>query len=362
MTSSPSRRGAWLRPGTALTALALTVGLLAGTGTSAQAERAIPAAAASHGSTSASSTTTAASARATAARARDPRKTRALYRDPKSSAAKQGPAYAAIGRRPAARWFTNEAYPQRKVTAAVRGHLTRSTKARRTATLVVYAIPHRDCGQYSSGGLANGKAYRRWVTAFARGIRAVRGSKPIVILEPDAIAQFGQSSCASPRDRLSLLRFATRTLTRAGAWVYLDAGHSNYTPYDTRPAMLKSAGVAYARGISTNVANFRTLADEKAYATLMVRQLRALGVRGTRYVVDTSRNGAADPVAGDVINPTWARLGVRPRLVFQGAFDGTLWVKNPGESDGNTNGGPAAGRWCDLLADRLLGRGEGNNC
>ncbi|WP_193607660.1 glycoside hydrolase family 6 protein [Nocardioides lijunqiniae] len=358
MTSSSSRRGAWLRPGTVLTAFALTAGLLAGAGTSARAERAVPAAA--------ENTTAGAPAatpvRTTAARARDPRKTRALYRDPKSSAARQGAAYAAIGRRPAARWFTNEAYPQRRITAAVRGHLTRSTRARRTATMVVYAIPHRDCGQYSSGGVANAKAYRRWVTAFARGIRAVRGSKPIVVLEPDAIAQYGQASCASPRDRLASLRFATRTLSRAGAWVYLDAGHSNYTPYDTRPAMLKSAGVAYARGISTNVANFRPLADEKAYATLMVRQLRALGVRGTRYVVDTSRNGASQPVAGDVINPTWARLGTRPRLAFQGAFDGTLWVKNPGESDGTTNGGPAAGRWCDLLADRLLGRGEGNGC
>jgi endoglucanase len=354
--TSPSRRGAWLRPGTALTVLALTAGLLAGAGTSARAERAVPVA-----EKDAASTTSTAAARTTA-RARDPRRTRALYRDPKSSAARQGAAYAAIGRRPAAKWFTNEAYPQRKVTVAVRSHLTRATRARRTATLVVYAIPHRDCGQYSSGGLANGRAYRRWVSAFARGVRVVRGSKPIIILEPDAVAQHGQASCASPRDRLSLLRFATRTLTRAGAWVYLDAGHSNYTPYDTRPTMLKSAGVAYARGISTNVANFRTLADEKAYAQVLVRQLRGLGVRGTRYVVDTSRNGAAEPVAGDVINPTWARLGARPRLVFQGAFDGTLWVKSPGESDGNANGGPAAGRWCDLLADRLLGRGEGNGC
>ncbi|MCW2851310.1 MAG: hypothetical protein JWM84_974, partial [Nocardioides sp.] len=42
--TSPSRRGAWLRPGTALTVLALTAGLLAGAGTSARAERAVPAA------------------------------------------------------------------------------------------------------------------------------------------------------------------------------------------------------------------------------------------------------------------------------------------------------------------------------
>jgi endoglucanase len=85
-------------------------------------------------------------------------------------------------------------------------------------------------------------------------------------------------------------------------------------------------------------------------------------VKGVKYVIDTSRNGGASPVSGDVINPTWARLGARPRLVFEGALDGTLWVKHPGESDGPVNGGPSSGQWCDTLADRLLGRPESSTC
>ncbi|WP_300391345.1 glycoside hydrolase family 6 protein, partial [uncultured Nocardioides sp.] len=93
----------------------------------------------------------------------------------------------------------------------------------------------------------------------------------------------------------------------------------------------------------------------------MVRQLRKLGVKGVKYVVDTSRNGAKLPVDGDVINPTWARIGQKPRLRFDKAFDGTLWVKHPGESDGTVNGGPASGQWCDLLADRLLGDEKSQN-
>ena len=87
----------------------------------------------------------------------------------------------------------------------------------------------------------------------------------------------------------------------------------------------------------------------------MIHELRGLGVTGVHYVVDTSRNGAKKPVDGDVINPTWARIGRAPRLVFDGPFDGTLWDKHPGESDGTVNGGPSSGQWCDLLADRLLG-------
>jgi endoglucanase len=79
-------------------------------------------------------------------------------------------------------------------------------------------------------------------------------------------------------------------------------------------------------------------------------------------LIDTSRNGNPHPVYGDVRNPTWARVGKPPRLVFKGAFDGRLWVKHPGESDGQVNGGPQSGAWCDFLADRLLERPESNRC
>ena len=125
-----------------------------------------------------------------------------------------------------------------------------------------------------------------------------------------------------------------RRSSKTGAWVYLDAGHSTGRRTTPRPAQLKQAGIRYARGFSTNVSNFRTTADEKAYAATLLAGLRKLGVKGKHYVIDTSRNGAADPVDGEVINPTWARVGKPPRLVFKGAFDGTLWVKHPGESDG----------------------------
>ena len=53
-----------------------------------------------------------------------------------------------------------------------------------TALLVLYNIPHRDCGQFSRGGAADGDAYRAWVDQVAAGI----GDRPAtVVLEPDAI-------------------------------------------------------------------------------------------------------------------------------------------------------------------------------
>lgn len=290
---------------------------------------------------------------------KDPRKTRGLFVDRRMPVFGQGSRYTKIAGKSQALWLGIEYYPTDRVRAVVEEYVGMAAEARKTPVLVVYSIPDRDCDQHSAGGAADGAAYRVWVKQVAAG---VKGSKPLLVLEPDAIPFIGDPGCEDVADRVSLLRFAVKKLSTAGAWVYLDAGHSDWRPYDGRALLLKQAGVALARGIATNVSNFRSLRDELAYGAQLRADLAGLGVTGVKQVVDTSRNGAADPVAGDVINPTWARVGRAPKLVFDGALDGRLWVKHPGESDGPVNGGPGSGQWCDLLADRLLGLGESPTC
>ena len=304
---------------------------------------------------------TAAGADTVASRAKDPRTTRWLYVDTRMPANNQGAAYASIAKKSQALWLGSAYYPTDQVASVVSTYLGLAEGAGKTGVLVVYSIPDRDCGQYSSGGLPGVKAYKKWVSEVGKGFG---DAKPMLILEPDALPFYHQGVCGNADNRVKVLRWAVRELTDAGAWVYIDAGHSGWTtgdttnddtPWDGRAELLKKAGVAGARGFSTNVSNFRRIKDEHHYATWMIHELRGLGVTGVHYVVDTSRNGAKKPVDGDVINPTWARIGRAPRLVFDGPFDGTLWVKHPGESDGYEHGGPASGQWCDLLADRLLG-------
>lgn len=305
-----------------------------------------------------------AASHAKAAARKDPRKTQGLFVDPRMPAAQEGTAYAAIAKRAQALWFTDY-YPTTSVAASARDYLGRAKAARKTPMMVVYAIPGRDCGQHSSGGLADGAAYKRWINQLAKGIR---GSKPLLVLEPDAIGFYqDNTACPGTGSWPSLLSYAAKTLTKAGAWVYLDAAHSNWSNANGgvpgRAALLKRSGLRHARGFSTNVSNFRTTASEKAYARSLLRELKKLGVTGKKYVVDTSRNGAAGGPQDDrVINPPWARVGAAPKLRFDGPFDGTLWVKHPGESDGAECGGPASGQWSDLLADRLLGRDPGAVC
>lgn len=270
-----------------------------------------------------------------------------LYVDPGSQAAQHG--VRRIARQPQAFWLLDH-HSVATVRDVVRRYADTAARAGRRPVFAVYAIPDRDCDGYSSGGLADDDAYRAWIRQVATGLRARRA---VVVLEPDALASIGGTTCSGQGDRLGLLADAVRVLARAGAWVYLDAGHSNWQPADRTARLLRTAGVAKARGFSTNVSNFRPLRAERAWAQQVRGQLDRLGVRGVKYVVDTSRNGAR-PRSSEWCNPPWARLGRPPALVRQGAFDGRLWVKRPGESDGPCQGGPAAGVWSDELARRLM--------
>ncbi len=352
MTSLPPGAAAPRAAAVLVTVLALTGALLLAAGPSlGAAER--------DGATSATrGTGAAAGGRAEASserrRASDVRRTRGLFVDPLMKAAQAGAEFARIGSRAQPLWITDY-YRPATVQADVRRYVARAVKARKTPLLSVYNIPDRDCGLYSSQDEQITDAYyRTWVTKVAAGLK---GSKPIVVLEPDALAFIDNPQCTGRGDRVGLLRFAVTRLTRAGAWVYIDAGHSGWQPPDRMAVLLKQAGVAMARGFSTNAANNRPTPDEVVYSRAIVAELKRRGVTGVKYVIDTGRNGAGrnGPENGDVCNPLAARLGATPRMVFKGPFDGRLWIKNPGESDGPCNGGPASGEWWPDGARRLLG-------
>ncbi|OCI30636.1 endoglucanase A precursor [Oerskovia enterophila] len=199
--------------------------------------------------------------------------------------------------------------------ALVHDYATAAHAAGRTGVVTIYAIPARDCGSFSDGGL-------------------------------------------TPEEyRAGLLRQATAALADAGASVYLDAGNSAWIDAPTMADRLRQAGIEDARGFATNVSNFRTTSDERAYGD----QLAAL--LGTHYVVDTSRNGLGPLGDGplDWCNPAGRALGEKPAAVDDGsALDAYLYVKVPGESDGECDrGDPAAGQFWPEYAIGLVERAGG---
>jgi endoglucanase len=242
-----------------------------------------------------------------------------------------------IADEPVALWPAGETDPG----PAIRSATASAAREGRTALFVAYDIPHRDCGQHSAGGAADADAYRRWIGRFAD---ALGGGRALVILEPDAIAHIADGCTPGEyqdeRERL-LNEAIVRLKDRPGTKVYLDAGNPSWIRDPERLVEpLERAGIANADGFSLNVSNFQTDAATEQYGLGLSGLLG-----GKHFVVDTSRSGNG-PLEGTWCNPPGRALGTRPTTdTGEPVLDAYLWIKRPGESDGECGGGPAAGRW-----------------
>ncbi|EPH43245.1 putative endoglucanase A [Streptomyces aurantiacus JA 4570] len=257
-----------------------------------------------------------------------------------------------IAARAQAEWLNND-----EPGDVVRAHVEKAAAAGRTAVLVAYFVPHRDCGDYSAGGARDGAHYRAWIDAFATGIGT---HAAYVVVEPDAVAQqIAGCGRADAAERYALLAHAVARLKRQpAAKVYLDAGNASWIPEERRLVEpLRLAGIERADGFALNVSNYRTTAESAEYGH---RLARALG-GDTHFVIDTSRNGNG-PYGGydkPWCNPPGRALGTPPTTrTGDPAIDAHLWVKRPGESDGTCRGGPPAGAWWPEYALGLASRAE----
>ncbi|MFJ9560501.1 glycoside hydrolase family 6 protein [Streptomyces fuscichromogenes] len=272
--------------------------------------------------------------------------------NPDSNAARQVKAYAKAGKdadaeqirriaaQPTGEWIGPE-NPEQEA----RGFTEAAQRTGRRALLVLYDIPHRDCGQYSQGGAADGDAYRAWIDGVAHGIQ----DRPAtVVLEPDAVLHLvdGCTPARFAEERYDLLRGAiTKLKSLKNTKVYLDAGNVGWGRPDQIYRPLQQAGVTRADGFAVNVSNFYSTRDSIAYG----RQLSAK-VGGRHFVIDTSRNGNGPYAGGNPderwCNPPGRALGETPTTrTADPLVDAYLWVKRPGESDGTCKGGPRAGNW-----------------
>jgi endoglucanase len=213
--------------------------------------------------------------------------------------------------------------------------------------VVLYNVPNRDCGQYSKGGSKSVESYKKWIHDFAKGAGSFR---MIVVLEPDAISLLKE--CLSPADqkaRLAMIHEAVDTLEAApGLSVYIDAGHAGWVPPEEQAKRLKAAGVDDADGFSLNVSNYVATDLNAKYGHAISS---ALG--GKHFIIDTGRNGNGATADMQWCNPKGRALGVPPTTdTGDPLIDAFFWIKVPGESDGECNGGPKAGDyWPEAALD-----------
>ncbi len=155
----------------------------------------------------------------------------------------------------------------------------------------------------------------------------------MIVLEPDATA----ADCYSP-GRGKLLTHAVQALSKAGHSVYLDAGHARWRSTGEMATRLLESGIAHAEGFAVNVANRQTTNDSYRWG------LELSDLTGDRdFVIDTSRNGTGpppnDPKRDDEwCNPARQALGAVPQASHRPHLAALLWIKAPGESDGECGG------------------------
>jgi endoglucanase len=206
------------------------------------------------------------------------------------------------------------------------------------AVFIAYNVPYRDCGNHSRGGLSSKELYQRWV----RDIRAgLAGRHAAIVLEPDALGHLQEClSDAQREERFALIKDAVWVFRQDRTTaVYIDAGHARWVPADQMAERLKLAGVEDAQGFALNTSNYVTTEENLGYG----KKLSEL-VGGAHFVIDTSRNGNGPAPGDEWCNPKGRKIGQLPTTdTADPLCDAYLWLKRPGESDGECNGGPSAG-------------------
>lgn len=135
-------------------------------------------------------------------------------------------------------------------------------------------------------------------------------------------------------------------------WVYMDAGNPGWTDAATMARRLHEAGLRQAHGFSLNVSNYFTTAENTAYGNAVNRELSARYGYTKPFVVDTSRNG--NGANGQWCNPSGRRIGTPTQK--GGGAEMLLWIKTPGESDGNcgVGSGSSAGQFLPEVAYKMV--------
>ncbi|GAB7051378.1 glycoside hydrolase family 6 protein [Catenuloplanes indicus] len=253
-----------------------------------------------------------------------------------------------IAQRPMASWFGNWSGD---IAGAVGGYVAAADAVDKLPLLVAYNIPGRDaCGGHSGGGAGSVAAYDAWISSFASAI----GNRPaVVVVEPDSLGDFSCMNQSQINDRVGMLsRAVAQFRSKApNTWAYLDAGNPGWVNAQTMAQRLNTAGIGNARGFALNVSNYFTTGENTNYGGQVAAALRNYG-HTKPFVIDTSRNG--NGANGQWCNPAGRRIGTPTQL--GGGAEMLLWLKTPGESDGNcgVGGGSSAGQFLPEVAYKMI--------
>jgi endoglucanase len=260
-----------------------------------------------------------------------------------------------IALRPRARWFGGW-YADDQAQATARQYLENVTGGRGDvlAQMTVFRVdPWEDAACRSLPTPAQQASYKQWIDAFAAGIGS---SRVALILQPDLPFE----ACVPHHSRLPMdeVAYAARVFgALAHTTVYIDAGAGDWPTVAQAASLLRSAGVAYARGFALNATHYDTTQNEILFGQKVVRALAAAHIGGRHFVINTASNGRGFtyqqyhrsnfdnanvctslaqrrcvtlgiPPTTDVVNRRWG-LSRAARRAAARLVDGYLWFGRP---------------------------------
>ncbi|CAK4288779.1 unnamed protein product [Aphanomyces euteiches] len=198
-------------------------------------------------------------------------------------------------------------------------------------------------GGFSNGGNnKNTQQYTAWIQSL---VNQVGKQEVIYVLEPDAVGLTSTGGCGVKNGYQNNLKIALGLLsTNPNAHIYVDvAAWASQSQAINILNDLKKAG--RLKGIAINTSNY--VATSKLNSLC---QTFSSGTGGLHCVFDTSRNYNGSP-SGEWCNARSGGVGAPPTTnTGNPLVDYHLWIKVPGESDGQCTGqssdamiGPAAG-------------------
>ncbi|KAL3662298.1 hypothetical protein V7S43_012625 [Phytophthora oleae] len=242
-----------------------------------------------------------------------------------------------------ASWFTDRMTTDERSTM-ISSMLSQCSEDTRLS-IVVYGIPNKDCdaGLSSGGSVKSTEDYKAFLKELTD---AVGDRKVLYVVEPDAVGLLAkENSCGSSAGYLDNLKVAVTALSgNANAELYVDVGYWMLADLTNAakiaPIMQELGSCGTVKGVTINTSNYRSNDECATYCTNFQT---AMGKSDMSCVVDTSRNFNGNPTS-DWCNVATAGIGKPPSSeTGVSNLDYFMWIKPPGESDGECSGGTAAG-------------------
>lgn len=195
----------------------------------------------------------------------------------------------AVALQPRVRWF-GAWYPDDDAESVIHDYIQNVTRGDPTvlAQLAVFRLvpwEHPSCQRLPTA--AELGSYKTWIDNFAAGIGT---SRVAMILQPDLPFEL----CVPNHSQLPLyeVAYAARVFDLLPhTTVYIDVGAADWPTVDQAVAMLRGAGVGYARGFALNATHYDTTEREIRFGQRVSAGLARAHIPGRHFVVNTADNG-----------------------------------------------------------------------